>query len=45
MSEVIPFTADSEVAEKVLKGEDIEGPTLEATQVLKSSRRKVEEES
>jgi ribonuclease HI len=44
MLKMIPFTADSEVAEKVLSGEDIEGTTLEATQILKSCRRKVEEE-
>ena len=42
---MILFTADSEVVEKVLRGEDIEGPTLEATQILKSCRRNVEEES
>lgn len=44
MLEAIPFTADSEIAEKVLDGEDIKGPTWEATQILKYCRRKVEED-
>lgn len=43
MLKAILFTADSEVAEKALKGEDTEGSILEATQILKSCRRKVEE--
>lgn len=42
--EQLPFTADSEIAERVLQREDIEGPTLEATEILKEFRRKVPEE-
>ena len=40
----IPFTADSEIAERVLAGEDVEGPTLEATQILKQCRMRTEED-
>lgn len=36
LMEWIPFTADSEIAENVLEGEKVEGPTMEATQILKS---------
>lgn len=44
MLEANPLTADSEVADKILQGEDIEGPTFKATKILKSCRRKMEEE-
>ena len=40
----IPFTADSQTAEQVPNGEDIEGPTLEATQILKQCRRRMKED-
>ena len=33
MLDAIPISADSECAEQVLLGEDIEGPTIEATQI------------
>ena len=39
MLEVLPFTADSMLAEDVLQGKDVEGPTLEATQILRECRR------
>jgi hypothetical protein len=44
MLETFPFTADSVAAEEVLQGHDIEGPTLEATEILKECRRKICEE-
>ena len=39
MLEALPFTADSTLAEDVLQGKDVEGPTLEATQILRECRR------
>lgn len=45
MMESIPFTADSETAESVLNGEDIEGATLEATGVLNECRRKIRDDA
>jgi hypothetical protein len=39
----IPFSAHSEISEQVLSGEDIEGPTTEATQILKKCRRRLKE--
>lgn len=36
------FTADSMLAEDVLQGKDVAGPTLEATQILKECRRVIE---
>ena len=42
MLEALPFTADSMLAEEVLQGKDVSGPTLEATQILKEGRRVIE---
>lgn len=41
-----PFMADSRIAEDILKGKHVAGPTLEATWILKECRRvtKVDEE-
>ena len=44
MLERIPFTADSEMAEKVLEGEEIEMINEEAKQILRECRKKIEEE-
>lgn len=38
MLRMFPFTAECEEAEKVLEGEGIEGPTREATEILKECR-------
>lgn len=44
MIEKLFFTADSEIAEKAVEGEDIEGPTSEATEILMECRRKIPED-
>ena len=44
MLNLIPFTADSEIAKRVLAGEDVEGPTLEAMQIRKQCRKRTEED-
>ena len=42
MMEALPFTADSSLAEDVLEGKDVEGPTLEATQILRECRKVIQ---
>ena len=39
MLEALRFTTGSTLAEDVLQGKDVEGPTLEATQILRECRR------
>lgn len=41
MMESFPFTAHSETADIILKGEEIQGPTPEATEIMKECRRKI----